>query len=126
MGAAKLDHGGSYVRQGVWELNIGVLEGGGVLLLCIYHDNNDGTMTQLSRSRSLRGARGLKNGRRVDHFGVVLDMNTRVHLLVELQQHGGVIVLLGVVMETDHPVLLVDGREDLPVLDLRAQRSREK
>ncbi len=58
MGAAILDYGGGHVcqlpRQRVCELNIGVL-GGGVFLLCVYNenDNNDGTMTQISRSHSL-------------------------------------------------------------------------
>ncbi len=46
--------GGSHVcqllRQGVCQLSIGVQEGGGVLLLLVYNDNNDhnGMMTQMS------------------------------------------------------------------------------
>ncbi len=46
--------------QGEQELSIGFPGGG---FLCIYdndHDNNDGTMTQMSRYRSLRGMRGEK------------------------------------------------------------------
>ncbi len=52
-------HIGQLPRQGVCELSIGVL--GGCSSARVYNDdNNDSTMTQISHSRSLRSACGLK------------------------------------------------------------------
>lgn len=53
-----------------------------------------------------------------------LALNEETNLLVDFVEHHGVIVLLRVVMETDHAIFLVNTCINLSILDLRDERGK--
>lgn len=49
---------------------------------------------------------------------LLVQVDDAVHVLLDLQVHGGRVVLLGVVFEHNHAVFLIDGSENLTGLEL--------